>query len=63
MGRDFVTLYYGSKQAISPGVVATEIVPRAKNFENPKAAIAEVYGKIDFEVSVLCMLACTGDLF
>ncbi|XP_065892558.1 dehydrogenase/reductase SDR family member 11-like isoform X2 [Dysidea avara] len=36
--------------AISPGVVATEIVPRAKNFENPKAAIAEVYGKIDFEV-------------
>jgi len=45
-------LFYGSKQAISPGVVATEIVPRAKKLENPKAAITEVYGKIDFEVSV-----------
>ena len=38
-------------QAISPGVVATEIVPQAKKFDDPKAAITEVYGKIDFEVS------------
>ena len=42
-------------QAISPGVVATEIVPQAKKFDDPKASITEVYGKIDFVSECNCL--------
>ena len=41
------------KQAISPGLVATEFLPRVRKLENPKESIPEVFSKIGYEVCPL----------
>ena len=38
-------------QAVSPGRVATEFLPRLQGRENPKDVIEEVYSKTPFVVS------------
>ena len=38
------------KQAISPGLVATEFLPRVRKLENPKESIEEVFSKFGYEV-------------
>ena len=38
-------------QAVSPGEVATEIMPRMEGRENPKEVIEEVYAEFGYTVS------------
>ena len=40
------------KQAISPGLVATEFLPRVRKLENPKEHIPELFSKFGYEVHI-----------